>query len=57
MGQIFNLATKMYIGLLAFAAAIPITMVTAAQMLASKAAFKNAGNTFNVARTNLGKGS
>ncbi len=52
-GQLYNLATKMYMGLLALAGAIPITMVTAAQMLASKTAFKNAGDNFNSARSNL----
>ena len=52
-GQLFVLATKMYNGLVAFAAAIPVTMVTAAQMLASRTAFKNAGDTFNAARTAL----
>lgn len=51
--QLFVLATKMYDGLVAFAAAIPVTMVTAAQMLASKTAFKNAGDTYNAARTTL----
>ena len=43
--QLFVLATKMYDGLVAFAAAIPVTMVTAAQMLTSRTAFKNAGDT------------
>lgn len=47
------LATKMYTALVAFAAAIPVTMVTAAQMLASKTALKNAGDTFNAARTTV----
>ena len=52
-GQLFNLATKMYNGLVLFALAIPVTMVTAAQMLASKTAFKNAGDSFNAARSNV----
>ncbi|MBA3833274.1 MAG: hypothetical protein H0X34_15545 [Chthoniobacterales bacterium] len=52
-GQVFILATKMYNGLVAFAAAIPVTMVNAAQMLASKTAFRNVGNTFNTSRNTL----
>lgn len=52
-GEIFNLATEMHNGIVALAATIPVTMVTAAQMLASKTAFKNAGNTFNSSRNTL----
>ena len=50
--QIFNLATKMYNGIVKYAATIPITLVNAPQMLASKTAFRNVGDTFNMARSN-----
>jgi hypothetical protein len=43
----------MYNGLVAFAVAIPVTLVSAAQMLASKTAFENAGDTFNAARNTV----
>src|SRR5712691_7372963 len=49
-GKIYNLATKMYNGIVAKGAAIPVTMVTADQMLSSKTAFKNADDVFNAAR-------
>ena len=52
-GQLYVLATLIYTGLVSLAASIPVTMVTAAQMLASKTAFKNAGNSFNTARKTL----
>ncbi len=52
-GKIYNLATKMYNGIVAKGAAIPVTMVTAAQMLSSKTAFKNAEATFNASRNAL----
>ena len=48
--QLFLLATKIYDGLVLYAATIPLTVVTAAQMLTSKTAFKNAGDTYNDAR-------
>jgi hypothetical protein len=56
-GQLFVLATKMYLGLVAYAATIPVTMVTAAQMLTSSTAFKNAGDIFNAARTTANNAS
>ncbi|MBA3964036.1 MAG: hypothetical protein H0X40_19355 [Chthoniobacterales bacterium] len=52
-GKISNLATKMYNGIVAKGAAIPVTMVTAAQMLSSKTAFKNDEATFNASRNAL----
>ncbi len=52
-GQLFNLATKVYNGIVEFGAAIPVTLVNAAQMLAGKTAFKNAGDNFNAARSNV----
>ena len=51
--QLFLLATKIYDGLVLYAATIPLTVVTAAQMLTSKTAFKNVGDTYNDARTDL----
>lgn len=52
-GKIFNLATKNYNGIVAKGAEIPVTMVTAAQMLSSKTAFKNAETSFNTARNTV----
>ncbi|HEY2711230.1 MAG TPA: hypothetical protein VGI60_01850 [Chthoniobacterales bacterium] len=49
-GKIYNLATKNYDGIVADGAAIPVTMVTAAQMLSAATAFKNAEKRFNTAR-------
>ena len=49
-GKIFNLATKNYNGIVAKGAGVPVTMLTAAQMLASKTAFRNAEEAFNAAR-------
>lgn len=52
-GKIYNLATKNYNGLTQFGAQIPVTMVTAAQMLTGKTAFKNAADAFNAARNTV----
>jgi hypothetical protein len=49
-GEIYNLATKNYDGIVAIGAAIPVTMVTAPQFLTSKTAFMNAETAFNTAR-------
>src|SRR6478672_5057081 len=53
VGKIYNLATKMYNGIVAKGAGVPVTMVTAPQMLASKTAFKNAETNFNTARNTV----
>ena len=52
-GKIYNLATKNYNGIVSQGVGVPVTMVTAAQMLASKTAFNNAETTFNTARNTL----
>ncbi len=52
-GQLYVLACMIYTGLVNLATSIPVTMVTAAQMLTSKTAFKNAGDTYNTARKTL----
>ncbi len=52
-GKIFNLATKNYNGIVAKGAGVPVTMVTAAQMLSAKTAFKNAEDGFNTARNTV----
>jgi hypothetical protein len=49
-GEIYNLATKNYDGIVAIGAAIPVTMLSAPQLLTSKTAFMNAETAFNTAR-------
>lgn len=49
-GQIYDLATMNYDGIVAKGDEIQVTMVTAPQMLASRDAFKNAGDTFRDSR-------
>jgi hypothetical protein len=49
-GEIYNLATKNYDGIVAIGAATQVTMVTAPQLLTSKSAFMNAETAFNTAR-------
>lgn len=51
--QIYNRATKNYQGLVEDGEAIGITMVTAPEMLASRDAFKNAGNNVGNKRNGL----
>ncbi len=52
--EIYVSATKGYNGLLADGSGVPVTMVTATQMLTSRDAFKNAGTNYNSARNARG---
>ncbi len=51
--EIYTRATQNYEGLVAEGGTIPVTMVTAPEMLTSKEAFKNSGNAFGTARNNV----
>lgn len=52
-GKIYNLATRNYNGIVSTGASVPVTLLTAAEMLASKTAFKTAATTFNAARNGV----
>ncbi len=53
VGLVLNLLLKMYAGVVLIGAAVGVTMVSAAQLLAGKTALKNADDIYETARTGL----